>query len=635
MTFTPVLWLLAFLPALVALYFLKLRRRDVVVASTFLWKRTVEDLHVNAPFQKLRKSWLLLLQLLVLAGLIFALWRPRAGGEHRAGESLLLLIDNSASMSARERDGSRLDLAKKAALEIVQGFEKGDRAAVLVFSSRTATVEPLTDDRATLEARIRSIEPSALPTDLEQALLVAASLADSMPQAEIRVIGDGSYGDLTGLPPELKQRAIRFTSTATALENAAITEIDVRKSFEVERTTSVFALIESFGASPARFTATLEVDGAVRDAREVELEAGGSAPVLFDVTGVESGIASVSIGANDALPLDDRAWVRIDPPRTISVLSVGEANAWIDLVLEAGSGMRRRRMSMSEYARALEGAGEAGAARVLDADVLIFDREAPPAPPPLPALYVGCVPPFPEPLAGAAAKKLPLVVDWDRSHPVNRFLIYTDLYIEESRVFPEAPDYKSLLEADTGSILGTYQFRSTGRLPVPVILVGFDILKSNWPIGHYSFPIFFANAIAWLGAGPGGEVPARNRTGETLLHHPGESGAAPARASFRSPSGREVLAVRETSGAVATNATTEAGVYELDLGGEATLKYPVALLDRKESRLVPSKAIDFGDFTVSVASAAEESSRELWKWFALAALAFILLEWYVYNRRLL
>jgi hypothetical protein len=41
-----------------------------------------------------------------------------------------------------------------------------------------------------------------------------------------------------------------------------------------------------------------------------------------------------------------------------------------------------------------------------------------------------------------------------------------------------------------------------------------------------------------------------------------------------------------------------------------------------------------GDFSVPVTGAAEESTRDLWMWFALAALAFVLLEWYVYNRRL-
>ncbi|MGD0900896.1 MAG: BatA domain-containing protein, partial [Thermoguttaceae bacterium] len=41
--------------AIVALYFLKLKRRPVEVPSTYLWHKSVEDLHVNAIWQRLRR----------------------------------------------------------------------------------------------------------------------------------------------------------------------------------------------------------------------------------------------------------------------------------------------------------------------------------------------------------------------------------------------------------------------------------------------------------------------------------------------------------------------------------------------------------------------------------------------------
>ena len=58
-------------PAIVLLYFLKLRRVPLQVPSTFLWHKSIEDLHVNSIWQRLRQSILLLLQILLIAATLF------------------------------------------------------------------------------------------------------------------------------------------------------------------------------------------------------------------------------------------------------------------------------------------------------------------------------------------------------------------------------------------------------------------------------------------------------------------------------------------------------------------------------------------------------------------------------------
>ena len=634
MTLSPIFWLLAFIPALIALYFLKLRRTDTVVSSTLLWKRALEDLHVNAPFQKLRRNLLLLLQLLALAALVFSVWRPRVAGEATSGRRAVLLVDVSASMGAKEPGGgTRFEKALRGALDVVRGMEPGDRMALLAFASRTTTIEPFTDDRALLESRLKSLAPTAMRSDLRQALLVAHSLVEAMPDAEVHVVGDGTYEGLETLPSEVKLRRLRLLGESTPLDNAAITEIDVRRTFEGESRTEVFALVENLGKAPASLTASLKVNGELRDARAFDLEPEASRSVVFDLGPAPSGIASVSIGAADALGVDDEAWVRMDPPRKPKVILVGPGNPWLELALGSSSGIEHRLMPLAEVEKLLAEARPGTVEQSLGADVIIFDRQAPTAPPPLPSIYIGCLPPLPPSVEAPQATKTPPVLDWDRSHPVNRFIVFTDLYVEEANVFRTGPGYRSLVDTETGSLAGIVEYRSPGRPPTPALLIGFDIMKSNWPLGHYSFPIFFGNAVAWLGSGPGGERPARYRAGETLVHHPA-GGTAPSRGSFRSPSGVERPAEREESGAYATSLTDEAGVYELVLDGAVTERFPVALLDRNESRLVPSGKLDLGDFSVEARKASEDAPRDLWKWFALLALGIILLEWRVYTKRL-
>jgi hypothetical protein len=154
---------------------------------------------------------------------------------------------------------------------------------------------------------------------------------------------------------------------------------------------------------------------------------------------------------------------------------------------------------------------------------------------------------------------------------------------------------------------------------------------------RYSFSIFFANALSWLGGGYGEGNQLRFRAGEALVHRLplGQDVTEFSDAVFRSPTGLETPALGEASGTLTLPSADEVGVHELLAGGEVLAEFPVGLLSRRESSLIPSEEVDFGDFSVQVASVVEPQARDLWKWFALAALAFLLVEWYVYNRRLL
>src|SRR3954454_11811621 len=136
-----------FIPTLLILYFLKLRRRELPVSSTLLWKKAIQDLQVNAPFQKLRKNLLLILQLATLALLCLALTRPVTFFRPGAGKSTVILIDRSASMNANDIDGgkrSRLDEAKRRAKELVGTMERGSAAMVIAFDESAETVQSFT-----------------------------------------------------------------------------------------------------------------------------------------------------------------------------------------------------------------------------------------------------------------------------------------------------------------------------------------------------------------------------------------------------------------------------------------------------------------------------------------------------------
>src|SRR5436190_10587242 len=100
-------------PAIIALYFLKLKRLPLAVPSTYLWSRAIEDLHVNSLWQRLRQSLLLFLQLLLIAMLILTLLRPGRQATELIGDRFVFLVDTPASMAAIDVAPSRLDAAQR------------------------------------------------------------------------------------------------------------------------------------------------------------------------------------------------------------------------------------------------------------------------------------------------------------------------------------------------------------------------------------------------------------------------------------------------------------------------------------------------------------------------------------------
>lgn len=118
-------------PLIIAMYLLKLRREDRPVSSTFLWRRMVRDLEANAPWQRLRFNWLLLLQLLLLLLLAFALARPFFTTVGISGRNLIIVLDRSASMASTDSSGTRLEAAKQQAIALIDQLPDGGRATII------------------------------------------------------------------------------------------------------------------------------------------------------------------------------------------------------------------------------------------------------------------------------------------------------------------------------------------------------------------------------------------------------------------------------------------------------------------------------------------------------------------------
>ena len=92
----------AAIPVVIVFYLLKRKRVVKLVSSTLLWQKFLAETQASAPFQKLRKNWLLILQIILLTLAVLALSRPYFSTKAKPAQRRVVILDASASMQATD-----------------------------------------------------------------------------------------------------------------------------------------------------------------------------------------------------------------------------------------------------------------------------------------------------------------------------------------------------------------------------------------------------------------------------------------------------------------------------------------------------------------------------------------------------
>src|SRR5687767_8447342 len=132
---------------LVLLYFLKVRRRERRVPSLLLWGSELRDREASAFFQRLQRDPLLILQVLALLMLSAALARPAMTVMGIGAQKVVVVLDTSASMKARDVSPSRFDVAKSEAASLVGRLGEGAEVMVIEAGVQPRVVAALGRDR--------------------------------------------------------------------------------------------------------------------------------------------------------------------------------------------------------------------------------------------------------------------------------------------------------------------------------------------------------------------------------------------------------------------------------------------------------------------------------------------------------
>jgi Ca-activated chloride channel homolog len=647
---------LLFVPLIVAFYMLRLRRSRLPVSSTYLWQQLVRDVEANAPWQRLRRSLLLLLQLLLVILLVVLVARPFLERPAALAHDLVLVIDASASMAATDVFPDRLSAAKRSAIEAMAQIPAGGRVSVVVAAETARVIANEATDRGRIARAIESVEQSTSAGDLTDALRLAGKLAERARGAEVLVVTDDAGSTV---PQVALSVPVRVLTVGRERDNQAIAALAVRADPSGLKRT-VFTSVANYSSSEVVRRLQILADGTSVTARELVLRPLSRADVVIDelpagtrvvearITG--AGESNGTDGSADFLSLDDAAWAIVPPDRPRYVLLVGPGNVFLQNAFSLLPNVELYGTTPEKYA-------DTAADPLFDSyDLVVFDGFLPPQLPP--KAILAFAPPASSPLGEVTGTldrfglgQLPA------EEPLLRGVDLSRVHIARTQQM-ELPDWaRAVIPGTDGPLL-----YSGLREGLPTTVFAFDLRQSDLGL-QYAWPILVSNlAGELLGLGMSALDPLAPSSPLELPVPPGSAGV---RLTLPDGSVEEVVRGATGSGSVTIVSTSQLGVYRAELmadpdvtpsavpspatpaplaspdgqpipgTADEPLLFAVDLFSPGESNIRPgdgARIVALGSREPTQPSEAGVARDEFWPLLALLVLAFLVAEWLVYER---
>ena len=562
---------------IVALYFLKLRHRRVVISSSILWRKVLDERQSHSLWEKLRRivSIVIAVTIALLIGL--ALARPEIESLTGKNERIVIVLDTSPTMNTQTGDGqTRWQHAVERAKSLLDSG--GPTTEFRVIDTSSVTASGFTTDRNEIRKLIDSMSPKTAEPQFPK-----VDARDS----QVYFISDGVT--LHNTPA-----SVRRISVFESANNVGITAFEIRSIPSTPLGYEAYLEIQNFG-QPAEVGIVVSGTGGQRINKTVQLGTEEIYKDVFDLSQFAGGGLRATIQSkDDALPLDDVAFAYLPIKRKTRTLLVTRGNQFLETLLKLDNYVDFAVTDPANYRESP------------NVDAYIFDRFAPAAAPARPSLIIGTPSaPWLKPSTGEMQK--PEIATWSESHPIMQFVSVHDVTIERaSRI---DPGNLTVIAASKQAPLIV-----ASEKPKWVMLT-FDLQSSDFPF-HVGFPVFIENVLAWF-----------SREQLALKRSPGIVDVPLAGAQIRTIDGKIIPSDQQLGQTVFQ--TMEPGLYTATQGDQR-LHLAVNLANPTFSEVNRSV------FKTDRAAATQHYwlRRELWFYMLVGAVVLIGIEWLTYHRRL-
>ena len=520
------LYAFALLPLLAIPYLFRARPKRMVFSSLVLLRELVARPQ-GRGWRWLRVPPIFFLQLLLLALLFFTMGEPVVSVHPT---NIAVVLDNSASMQAREGARSRFDLARAEAGRQIRALAATARIDLYVTAPRLQRIGDAGLDALKAQAAIQGLRSYDLGDSARDPVAMLSNLMNS--KSYDRVLF------LTDHPVERQGEVFRAISVGSPHDNLALGAFQVAPTALASQRFRANVEIKSFSAKEEKVRVSVNSGGKTLSSRALTVPAGARVAASFDDLPPQVAYEA-ALAPSDALALDNRRFAVAGAGKGWEVLGVSPRPQVLQS-LRSIPGINLRIISPEEY----------GKFRQDNHRLEIFHYSMPGALPSRHALFI--LPPSDNALAQLGAPlQHPVISGWREPHPLTDYVNFSLLRPSYGRPLAARMAGETVLESPAGALALTIEQRG-----FRYIVLGFDPLpylgKENLPMS-----VFTLNVFKWFYGGLG--------AGERFTGQPIEFPPVPEAGSVVAPDGTKI-ALKNNASDFAT--TFFQGIYRVIRSGE-------------------------------------------------------------------
>ncbi|MGH7844496.1 MAG: vWA domain-containing protein [Candidatus Binatia bacterium] len=575
------LYAFALLPLLAIPYLLRARPKRMVFSSLVLLRELVARPQ-GRGWKWLRVPPIFFLQLLLLALLFFTMGEPVLSVRPT---NIAVILDNSASMQAREGPSTRFELAREEAARQVRALAAKARVDLYVTAPRLERLGDSGLDSLKAQAAIRTLQSYDLGDSVRDPGAMLSDLMES--KSYDRVLF------LTDHPVERQGEVFRGISVGSPKDNLALGAFQVAPAAFASQRFRATVEVKSFAAKEEKVKVSVNSSGKTLSSRAVTIPAGASVEVSFDDLPAQTAYEA-TLAVNDALAMDNSRFAVAVAGKDWEVLGVSPRPQAIQS-LRSIPGINLKIISPEDY----------GKHRQDDHELEIFHYSMPETLPSRHALFI--LPPSDNALAQLGApQQHPVISGWREPHPLTDYVNFSLFRPSYGRPLAARMVGEPVLESPPGVLALTIEQQGFRYL-----VLGFDPLpylgKENLPMS-----VFTLNIFKWFYGGLGA---AERFTGQPIEFPP-----VPEAGSVVTPDGAKIPLKNNAREFAATffqgfyrvvrGRETDWLAVNFDSAAESDLLHPVPVRLPEEAKAAGGKPGFF----------------RLWTLLLLGAIALLLLE---------